>query len=366
VSGVSARDAALPFGIALAAYLVLRGAGSYAGIPETSLPANPVTAIVGAAGTYLRLLAIPHPQNAYIADLPAGNMALAANAIIVAAFVALLVWAWKRNERAWLFSLLWIAVTLAPSFGVIAKPSTAPLAERYLYLPSVGFCWALGLGVARAQQVYGRARGAVALAAVSVAIVAGAGAATMKRNSVWADNYSLWSDTAEKNDVDGLPLRSLAAATLEKGDAQTAERLFLQALERRNTTRGKYIIYNNLGTIALGRNDDVVAERYYRQAAEFEPAPALLYNLGLIRLRRGMDPSVAVTERTAALTEAKDLFERGIAASPHDAEIHVGLAQTADALGDHATARKHFAKGLDLGLPPSTATAVQQRLQAIE
>lgn len=353
-----------PFAVALAAYLSLRAAGSYAAVPDTSLPANLPAALIAATGTYLRLLVFPYPQNAYIADLPASVPVLAASALIIAAAMGLFVWAWKCGERALTFSLFWIAATLALSLGVIASPTTAPLAERYLYLPSVGFCWAFGIAVARGRRQRGWLQSAVLVGAVITITVACV--ATLLRNPVWTDNHSLWSDTAAKNPVDGLPLRSLAAATLEDGDPQAAEDLFLEALERRNTTRGKYIIYNNLGTIALGRNDEAAAERYYRQAGEFEPAPALLYNLALIRLKRGMDPSLGEAGRAAALSEAKDLFRRALAASPHEADIHVGLAQTAEALGDKTTARRHFEQALELGLPASTAAAVRQRLKAMK
>jgi tetratricopeptide (TPR) repeat protein len=283
------------------------------------------------------------------------------NALAIVGFVALLWWAWQRDKRPILFALVWVAVTLAPSLLVVARPPTAPLAERYLYLPSVGFCWIVGAVLACAGEG-GRARQVIAQIGIVTLVLLGA-TLTIQRNRIWHDNYLLWSDTAAKSPADGLPLRSLAATTLERGDAASAERLFLRALELRNTTRGQFIIYNNLGTIALGRNDEGGAERYYRHALALDPTEAdTLYNLGLIALRRGTNavrtPDAA--DRAANNRNARALFEQARATNPYDPEIYVGLGQAARALGDEPTARRHFEQALRLGLPASTATAVRR------
>ena len=352
----------LPFALAGVAYGLLRSAAlGHAQPSETVLPSDPLAAFVGTVGTYLRLLVVPYPQNAYIADIPTGGMLGVANALAILGFVALLWWAWRRDKRPLLFALVWVAVTLAPSLLVVARPPTAPLAERYLYLPSVGFCWIVGAVLARAGAG-GRARQVIAQIGVVTLVLLGA-ALTIQRNRIWHDNYLLWSDTAAKSPADGLPLRSLAATTLERGDAAGAERLFLQALERRNTTRGQFIIYNNLGTIALGRNDEGAAERYYRHALALDPTEAdTLYNLGLIALRRGTNavrtPDAA--DRAANNRDARALFEQARATNPYDPEIYVGLGQAARALGDEPTARRHFEQALRLGLPASTAAAVRR------
>ena len=354
----------LPFVVAGVAYMLLRVAALDRAQPaETVIPSNPLVAFVGAVGTYLRLLIVPYPQNAYIADIPTGVMAGAANGLAILAFVALLWWAWRRDERPLLFALVWVAVTLAPSLLVVIRPPTAPLAERYLYLPSVGFCWTVGALLARAGEG-GRARQVVLQVGVVALVVLGA-ALTIRRNRVWHDNVRLWSDTAAKSPADGLPLRSLAAATLERGDAAGAERLFLQALELRNTTDGQFRIYNNLGTLALNRNDEVGAERYYQLALALDPSAAdTLYNLGLMTLRRGTNaertPDAAA--RVAHTRAARALFEQALATSPHDPDIHVGLGQAASALGDEPTARRHFEQALRLGLPAPTAAAVRRLL----
>src|SRR5208282_5311639 len=68
---------------------------------------------------------------------------LAGLALCLAAFL----WLWK-NARVAAFSVLWMGATLAPVLNARWMPASV-FAERYLYLPSAGFCWLAGWGVAR-------------------------------------------------------------------------------------------------------------------------------------------------------------------------------------------------------------------------
>lgn len=356
----------LSFGAAAVAYLLLRTAGLNETVPETAWPPSPLLALLGTAGAYLRLLIVPYPQNAYIGDAPTDVASLAIGVLLLIGFGALLWWAWRRNDRPSVFAFAWLALTLAPSLLAVARPSIAPLAERYLYLPSVGFCWIFGALIERLAAC-GRRWRRLAVAGAVIVVLTG-GTLTVERNCVWQDNYTLWNDTAAKNTVHGLPLRSLAAATLERGDVDAAEPLFHAALGLMNSAHGHYIIYSNLGTIASKRGDDVTAERYYRRALESEHTAAGLYNLALLVLKRALqrDASADAAARAAQGREARSLFEQALALTPYDVEVHLGLAQAAAAHGDIATARRHFEKALELRLPPTTTAAVRQRLEALD
>jgi Flp pilus assembly protein TadD len=364
-TGAAPRSAELlPFAAAVLLYLLLRLLALGRVLPAPAAGrASLLLALVSAAGAYLRLLVVPHPQNAYITELPVGGATLAGNLLAVVAFLLLLAWAWRRSDRVLSFALAWIGLTLAPSLALVAEGGGAPLAERYLYVPSIGFCWAAGALLARA---YEQSRGIRLAASASVGVLVLAGLAmTVQRNRVWRDNLRLWSDTAVKNTTDGLPLRNLATATLAAGDPIAAQRLFHDALGRRNDPYGQYTIHNNLGTIALNRGDDVAAERHYRTAFTLQPTADCAYNIGLIALRRGLgsEPTPDAAVRSAKLREARDLLEQAVAASPHDSDIHVALGQAADALGDQPAARRHFAEALRLGLPPSTEAAVRRLME---
>lgn len=83
-------------------------------------------------------------------DAPFGLRHLAGLGLI-AGFLGLLAWSWRRVSAA-AFGLLWTAIALAPVSNLLA-PTGIVLAERTLFLPSVGFVLALvSLGTSALQH----------------------------------------------------------------------------------------------------------------------------------------------------------------------------------------------------------------------
>jgi tetratricopeptide (TPR) repeat protein len=283
---------------------------------------------------------------------------LVAAACVVAA-LALGLLSWRYNERRVTFLLLWSALTLGPSLAIVWKIPTAPAAERYLYLPSVGFCLLVGYISARVLAMDGTPRVA-ATVVVGLTLTAGA-VATVRRNAVWRTNLTLWTDTAAKNTTDGLPMRSLATAYQQLGDIAKATAYFQVALQRRNDQMGLFTIYNNLGSLAMVAQHLDDAEGHYQTALSINPnAPECLFNLGLIELTRTTGADAAGKREHGQ--RARQFFEHAAQLSPLDPDIQVGLAQTLSALDDSAGARTHFERALQLGLPPATEASVRKLL----
>ena len=353
----------LPFAIALLAYTALRQAnvGSMLG-PTQPTVGNVPAQILAAVGVYAGKLLLPMRQSAYISDLPRGPVAWLGALLCVGAVGVGVVLSWRYNERRVTFLLLWMSLALAPSLAIVWKIPNAPVAERYLYLPSVGFCLLMGYTAARLLLAGGPSR--VAVGTGVLAVLAGGAQATVRRNAVWRTNLTLWTDTAEKNTTDGLPMRSLATAYQQAGDAAKATAAFNVALQRHNDQPGLFRIYNNLGSIAMVAQRLDEAEGYYRTALTITPnAPECLFNLGLIELTRsGSADSGGQHEHGQ---RARQFFERAAQLSPLDPDIQVGLAQTLSALGDPAGARTHFERALQLGLPPGTDAAVRKRMNEL-
>ena len=356
----SALLAYVPFAVALVAYAILRQAsvGSMLG-PTNPAVANVPADILAAIGLYVGKLLLPIRQSAYISDLPTSPLGLLAAGLSALAALALGLLSWRYHERRATFLLLWIGLTLAPSLAIVWKIPTAPVAERYLYLPSVGFCLLVGYVAARVLAVGGTVR---VTASVAVGVVlAAAAVATVWRNGVWRTNLTLWSDTAVKNTTDGLPMRSLATTYQQLGDAAKATGYFQLALQRRNDQMGLFTIYNNLGSLAMVAQRLDEAESHYQTALTINPnAPECLFNLGLIELTRTSGADVAAKREHGE--RARQFFERAAQLSPLDPDIQVGLAQTLSAIDDTAGARTHFERALELGLPPATETSVRKLL----
>lgn len=101
---------------------------------------------------YLKLLFIPYPLNIihpfkFSKSLFEPEVLLSILGVILLVY---LTYRYRRSEQVLSFSVGWFLISLIPVIGLI--PTATVIAERYLFLPSVGFCIALGLFMQRAMQ----------------------------------------------------------------------------------------------------------------------------------------------------------------------------------------------------------------------
>lgn len=141
---------------------------------------------------------------------------VAASASLLVALLAV-IWVGNRDRKSWL-GAIWLGAFLAPVLNA-GTFTDVLVAERFLYLPSVGFCWILA-------SVYGLARGVegwhrTVWLATWVLIVA-AGARTWYRNPVWRDDIVFFEAIHRTSPHFALPHRALASAYLRHGMPEKA------------------------------------------------------------------------------------------------------------------------------------------------
>lgn len=210
---------AAPFVIAGAAYLAMRAwvLGGLSDLEEISVinnsivaagsdPATRAATAVSIVGRYLWLLVFPHPLCFdYSYDtIPLASWRDAAPWVSLTAIVALAVVAFRgfrsRDPVAWGILLLGGALSLVSNLLFLIE---ATLGERFLYMPSVGFCVAMTFLLARLLRVDVNAvsypglgafikahKGILAIVTVVVALY---GVKTVSRNAVWRNNVTLAS-----------------------------------------------------------------------------------------------------------------------------------------------------------------------------
>ena len=94
-----------------------------------------------------------------------------------------------RHRWRWLaVGWLWYLITLAPVIGLVRVGSVV-MADRFLYLPQIGLCLALGWAAARASGTLRYSRPAFAAAATLV--IAGLTASAWQQASYWKDSVTL-------------------------------------------------------------------------------------------------------------------------------------------------------------------------------
>ncbi|HUI41097.1 MAG TPA: tetratricopeptide repeat protein [Terriglobia bacterium] len=259
-------------------------------------PSEVVLSALALVGQYLGKLLWPwrlcafyvfHPSTAF------HDPRVLAGLLALAALAALFAGLWRSREPAVRFAsfgIVWFLATLAPVLNSHWMAANV-FAERYLYLPSVGFCWLAGLAGTRlwaasglrTVRAAGARRPAVAAAGATLALLLAA--RIVVRNRDWSNDIVLYH-------------RTLAL----QPDA--------------------YPILNNLGTVYWQNGAVDEAERVWRRALALHPENAIvLNNLGLVAERR---------QRHQA---AVDLFRRAMRLKPNYTDPHLNLGEAYRSLG---------------------------------
>ena len=223
---------------------------------------------------------------------------LAGLAVLPAAALLL----YRFGRRTEFLGLTWVFLTLLPA---ILFPLVTYMADRYLYAPSIGFCWVLAASIVgagnRARAPSGRR---AAAAAVTAAIVIGFTIRTLQYSRVWKDSESLWTYALTKSS-DYRVFNNLADVRMTQKRWGEAERLLKQGAALENVTS-----YQSLGVLyySLGRHDEALlaTDRAIAILSGKRRDPALLaelrFNRGAILWSQGKSAS-ATAEWRAALHE---------------------------------------------------------------
>jgi protein O-mannosyl-transferase len=191
----------------------------------------------------------------------------------LAACAVLFVWLWRRDRIA-SFGLLWMGATLAPVLNARWMPAGV-FAERYLYLPSAGFCWLAAWAVARVWRAgtSGEAAGVVRsfqLAVPAVLAIAGVlyGVRTVERNRDWRSDEVLYTKTLQQQPDAQIIRTNLGAVYFDRGDLADAEREWLTSL---GPNRPYASTLNNLGLLRSKQKRYDEAISYFQQAIRERP-----------------------------------------------------------------------------------------------
>ena len=224
-------------------------------------PSEFVTSVIYLAGTYWLKLFWPLHLNSFHLFDPVRSLAegrfLGALALlaVVGGWIA---FAWRRFPVA-AFGAAWVFLTLLPVFNIRGVGANV-FSERYLYIPSLGFCllaaWIAEYALRRLPSNVRLPAGLAALAIVSVFYFA----QTFRRNVDWKDELALFTSAVAESPQSAQMRTSLAQSYLQKGMTAEAERQYLEAIrvgwERSPAERDQIAnAYGGLGGIYVGRGE---------------------------------------------------------------------------------------------------------------
>ncbi len=222
---------------------------------------------------------------------------------------------WRRVGKPMLFFLIFFFVSASPTSNLVILIGSI-MAERFLYLPSVGVAgflvasvWALSR-----RRPPGDAAARIAWAALGIVCLALA-ARTYARNFDWKDEVSLWTGAVNVSPDSGKAHYNLAQA-LERVPGRLPDAVS----EYRTALRidpGDLEAHTNLGNALAsmpGGLQEAIAE--YQAAMRIDPGRAEPHN-GLANV---------LSDMPGRLPEAITEYREALRIQPADAELHYNLA----------------------------------------
>jgi protein O-mannosyl-transferase len=247
---------------------------------------------VAIAGQYLGALLLPVNLNYFHIFHPTES--ITAGFLVAAAALAAAAAVFLRSRTPLIsYGILWMAAALAPVLNLTGVGQNV-FAERYLYLPSAGFCWIAGW----AWDWLAQRRLPWAKAAAAAVLLACAGEAAA-RNREWRDDFTLLQVTVRQSPTSGWVHDTLAGSYVERN-------AFDKALE------------------------------HERLAVRYEPDWAVF--------RRKLGYLLLARDRRAALAE----FRKEVELEPRSAQSHCDLGYALEALGDGTAAAGEYGKALQI------------------
>jgi len=260
------------FGILTVLYFFFRSGGGEAtstkqiagstGV-ESAFQADSIYMIFASIGFYIKKLFIPYPLNFAIYSINTPLYAF----LGIYAIASFSLWGIIRRNLFQFFAA-WVLITLSPAVAATAlRLPTVPWAERYLYVPLIGFSIGLGLGMAILKERYGR----VAIIAVSF-IICVFWSTTIYRSYIWADELRLWEDTVSKSDH-GRVHYLYGKALLDKGKEKEGIKQLNEAIAKGFS----YYAYMTLADVKYNSKDCKGIEGIYVRAIKYHPRDTELY-----------------------------------------------------------------------------------------
>jgi len=328
-----------PLWIIAAGYLLFRMTVLHAFAPVTqraSLSAGQLLwSGLALVGQYAGKLFWPRPLLGYYVFRESSSWSdsgVLAGALALAAFVAVLVFLWRR-ARSYSFALLWMAVTLLPVLNVRWMAASA-FAERYLYLPSFGFSvlaaaavlWLSRRAAARPALGWALKSGAAAIAVLAVAQI-------VVRNRDWRDDKSFFTATLAVDPHASYMRTSLATLEWSEFRQQDAVKDWKMALLDKPDNA---IALSNLGMAMVEQKRWPEAEDYLRKAIALRP--------------RFAGPHIHLGKMYAEIgkpAESLEEFRRAVQINPLNTDARNLLAEALLKQGQMDEAEQQYRSSLD-------------------
>ena len=289
-------------------FYLIHNPGEWVEYPGNSVFVNFIM-MTKVIGYYVKLLFVPTPLNAdYVTPLtysPA-DAAFIISAILLIITAILLVKK-CRLSRTWTFSTIWFFVTLLPVLNII--PINNIMAERYLYIPGIGFTMLFGSILTHSISGHGIYKlFRIGLIAIVFPLFIWS---TVSRNRIWLNEFTFSTETIRRSPASFRIYNDLGFFYYHKGLNDAAIQAFKDSIRIRYNQPKAHC---NLGAAysLKGLNDAAIEE--LKVAIQLRNQyPEAHNNLGILYKRKGM------------LNEAVNEYIEALKVNPYYADAHNNL-----------------------------------------
>lgn len=234
----------------------------------------------------------------------------------------------RQDSREVLVGMLFLVFPFVPASNLFFRVGFV-VAERVLYMPSMGYCILVAHGLGRLCSVVGR-WGATVLSVSMLLLLLLFSWKTVQQNNVWLSREALF-----RSGIQTLPHNAKVHynyANFLKDSNRHQEAIHHYNIALRLYPRHASAM-NNLGTLTQSPEE---AERYYRKALDTNPQHnRALFNLGNLLKSQGKEK------------KAEALLRDSIRFGPHFADAYSSLASLYAEQRRFAEANEVYVKGIE-------------------
>jgi tetratricopeptide (TPR) repeat protein len=292
---------------------------------------------------YGKLLFVPLGLNIDHDIKPSSLMdgAVAFSILCIAALIALALFVRKKVPGI-SFGIFWYFLALAPFLAIRVEGF---MAERWVYVASIGFSMVIAELVALVAQKHRKT--ALAVAGACIILL---GAATIIRNEVYASPVRLWEDAVQKSPGKPRAYLNLGRAYIESGNAAKAVEKIQTALRigRDRSLKRDEVVAAYINLAAAYGNDNKKVEEALKSA---EPHAAqnhqYHHSLGLLYMRTGK------------FTQAIAAFQKALELLPNSPTLLNQIGNAYERVRQDKKARDYYQKAVN-GIPQNGIDFVNQ------
>lgn len=286
--------------------------------------------------SYIKLSFFPFNLNAdYVVPLvktPLEGSFILSIIFLISIFIIFAILTKSRNMFAcW---MAWFFIMILPVMNIL--PIGNIMAERYLYIPVMGFCVAKGILIYRITDrtlsTHAIPLRRIVQLVLVILMIGGYGFSIIGKNGDWRDELTLWTKTIQRSPDSHRAHCNLGNVYMESGLIERAHTEYQTAL---NINPKNANVHSNLGTVYSKKGIIDKAFTEYKEAIRLDSDYAQPHNnLGNIYFNQGH------------IDQARAEYEEALRIKPNYAHAHNGLGSVYDAVGELDKAMEEFKKSL--------------------